>query len=107
MIESYIRKRENLVCVFVLIDSRLEPQAIDIELINQLGEWQAPFVLVFTKSDKNKPGATERNVKAFMDSLADNWEESPPHFISSATKKTGRDAILNYIKGLNGSFTRL
>jgi len=73
MIESYIRKRENLVCLFVLIDSRHEPQKIghepqkiDIEFINQLGEWQVPFVLVFTKADKNKPGATKRNVAAFL-----------------------------------------
>ncbi len=107
MIESYIRKRENLVCVFVLIDSRHEPQAIDIELINQLGEWQAPFVLVFTKADKNKPGATERNVAGFMEALAGNWEENPPHFISSATKKTGRKPLLDYIGGLNRSFTKL
>ncbi|MEO7983170.1 MAG: ribosome biogenesis GTP-binding protein YihA/YsxC, partial [Bacteroidota bacterium] len=70
MIESYIRKRENLVCVFVLIDSRHEPQAIDLEFINQLGEWQTPFVLLFTKSDKNKPGATERNVANFLGALA-------------------------------------
>ncbi len=66
MIESYIRKRENLVCLFVLIDSRHEPQAIDLEFINQLGEWQVPFVLVFTKTDKNKPNATIRNVDAFL-----------------------------------------
>ncbi|HEV7782984.1 MAG TPA: ribosome biogenesis GTP-binding protein YihA/YsxC [Chitinophagaceae bacterium] len=107
MIESYIRKRENLVCVFVLIDSRHEPQAIDIEFINQLGEWESPFVLVFTKSDKNKPGATDRNVAGFMQALAGNWEESPPYFISSATKKTGRKALLDYIGGLNRSFTVL
>jgi GTP-binding protein len=107
MIESYIRKRENLVCVFVLIDSRHEPQAIDLELINQLGEWQAPFVLVFTKADKNKPAATERNVQAFLQALAMKWEENPPYFISSATEKTGRKALLDYIGGLNSSFTKL
>ena len=107
MIESYIRKRENLVCVFVLIDSRLEPQAIDLELINQLGEWQAPFVLVFTKADKNKPAATERNVQGFLQALAMNWEENPPYFVTSATVKTGRKALLDYIGGLNSSFTKL
>jgi len=107
MIESYIRKRENLVCVFILIDSRHEPQAIDLEFINQLGEWQTPFVLVFTKSDKNKPGATDRNVASFMEALAGNWEESPPYFISSATKRTGRKELLDYIGGLNRSFTKL
>lgn len=107
MIESYIRKRENLVCVFVLLDSRHEPQPIDLEFVNQLGEWQTPFVLVFTKSDKNKPGATDRNVAGFMEALSENWEENPPYFISSAIKKTGRKPLLDYIGGLNVSFTLL
>lgn len=107
MIESYIRKRENLVCIFVLIDSRHEPQAIDLEFINKLGEWQVPFVLVFTKKDKNKPGATTRNVEAFLAAMSDNWEEPPPYFITSATKRDGRKELLDYIGGLNSSFTRL
>ncbi len=107
MIESYIRKRENLVCIFVLIDSRHEPQAIDLQFINKLGEWQVPFVIVFTKSDKNKPGATTRNVEAFLAAMADSWEEPPPYFITSATKKDGRKQLLDYIGGLNSSFTRL
>lgn len=101
MIESYIRKRENLVCLFVLIDSRHEPQKIDIEFINQLGEWQVPFVLVFTKADKNKPGATRRNVDAFIKALADNWEEPPPYFVTSALTREGRDLLLNYIRDFN------
>lgn len=107
MIESYIRKRENLVCVFVLIDSRHSPQAIDLEFINQLGEWQVPFALVFTKSDKNKPGATVRNTAAFLEALREKWEELPLHFTSSAVEKTGRKEILDYIGGLNRSFTIL
>lgn len=107
MIESYIRKRENLVCMFVLIDIRHEPQAIDIDFINQLGEWQTPFVLVFTKSDKNKPGATDRNVLNFMATLASSWTESPPHFITSAIKKTGRKPLLDYISALNISYKKL
>lgn len=107
MIESYIRKRENLVCLFVLIDSRHNPQAIDIDFITSLGEWQVPFVLVFTKADKNKPGATDRNVGNFLGTLAGKWEESPPHFITSATKREGRKPLLDYIGGLNRSFTKL
>jgi GTP-binding protein len=107
MIESYIRKRENLVCLFVLIDSRLTPQAIDLEFINQLGEWQTPFVLVFTKTDKNKPGATKRNVDLFINTLLQNWEEAPPYFLTSAREMTGRNEILAYIGGLNSSFTKL
>lgn len=107
MIESYIRKRENLVCVFVLLDSRHDPQAIDLEFINTLGAWEIPFVLVFTKTDKNKPGATTRHVDAFLAALSDKWEEPPPYFLTSAIKKTGRKDILDYIYTLNKSFTRL
>jgi GTP-binding protein len=107
MIESYIRKRENLVCLFVLIDSRHEPQKADIEFLNQLGEWQSPFVLVFTKADKNKPGATVRNVENFITNMKENWEVPPPYFISSATDKTGRKPLLDYISGLNNSFRKL
>ncbi|MBE2229805.1 MAG: YihA family ribosome biogenesis GTP-binding protein [Chitinophagaceae bacterium] len=101
MIESYIRKRESLVNLFVLIDSRHSPQAIDLEFIHQLGAWQVPFSIVFTKSDKNKPGATLRNVQAFLDALAAEWEELPPHFISSATTGEGKKEILDFINSLN------
>src|ERR1051326_1333810 len=101
MIEGYIRKRENLANLFVLIDSRLEPQKIDLDFINKLGKWQTPFVLVFTKSDKNKPRATERNVNLFMQALRQNWEKPPVFFISSAITKDGKNEILNYISQLN------
>ena len=107
MIESYIRKRENLVCLFVLIDSRHEPQRIDLEFINSLGTWQVPFVLLFTKTDKNKPGAVKRNVEDFLRKMEDNWETHPPYFLTSALNRTGREEILAYIAGLNSSFTRL
>ena len=107
MIESYIRKRENLVCLFVLIHSRHEPQKIDLEFINQLGEWEVPFVIVFTKSDKNKPGATRRHVDQFLTALKEYWEETPPYYITSATTNEGRKELLDYITGLNRSFTML
>jgi GTP-binding protein len=107
MIESYIRKRENLVCMFVLIDSRHEPQKIDLEFLNQLGEWQIPFVMVFTKTDKNKPGATTRHVNDFVKAMEETWEQPPPFFLTSAVKKTGRKEILDYIASLNAGFTRL
>ena len=107
MIESYIRKRESLVCLFVLIDSRHEPQANDLKFLNQLGEWQVPFVLVFTKKDKNKPNATTRNVDAFLKAMGETWEVPPPYFVTSATTKEGRKPLLDYIGGLNNSFTRL
>lgn len=107
MIESYIRKRENLVCLFVLIDSRHEPQKADLDFIAKLGEWQSPFVLVFTKTDKNKPGATARNIELFLESMSEQWEQAPPYFLSSSVKKTGRNELLAYINDLNISFTKL
>lgn len=104
MIENYIRKRENLVCLFVLVDSRHEPQKVDYEFLNDLGKWEVPFVIVFTKADKNKPGATARNVKVFLDGMKQYWEEIPPYFVSSALTKEGREAMLDYIGALNKGF---
>ena len=103
MINDYIRQRENLANLFLLVDSRHEPQKKDIDFINKLGEWQIPFSIVFTKSDKNKPGATVRNVNAFMAALSRTWTELPVYFISSATKGDGRKEILDYIEVLNRS----
>ncbi len=101
MIEDYLRKRENLSNVFILIDSRHEPQPIDIEFVNQLGEWRLPFAIVFTKSDKNKPGRTERHVKLFSDKLSQSWAELPPLFITSAIDRSGRGEMLAYISKIN------
>ena len=107
MIENYIRKRENLACLFVLIDSRHEPQQLDIDFINQLGKWETPFVLVFTKADKNKPAATKRHVEELLSALSESWEQPPPHFVTSAFTKDGRKALLDYIGNLNKNFTKL
>jgi GTP-binding protein len=104
MIENYLRKRENLVNVFVLIDSRHTPQKLDLDFVDQLGEWQVPFNLVFTKADKNTQVETSRNVKAFLSRLRENWEFLPAHFITSTVKKTGRDAILTFIDEMNAQF---
>lgn len=101
MIDGYIRGRESLVNIFVLVDSRHTPQKIDIDLVNKLGEWQIPFTIVFTKTDKNKPAVTPRNIKAFMDRLNRTWTTLPAYFISSAVKKTGRKEILDFINDLN------
>ena len=99
MIEGYLRKRVNLVCVFVLIDSRQEPQKIDYDFLNNIGKWEVPFAIVFTKADKNKPGATERNVQKFLDGMKEFWEELPPWFVSSAFTKEGRERIIRlYIR---------
>ncbi len=106
MIEHYILKRPNLCSLFILIDSRHEPQKIDIEFINQLGAWGVPFTIVFTKADKNKPGATVRNVEQFLEALRSGWEELPPYFISSAIDRTGREEILDHINKLNNLFRK-
>ncbi len=103
MIEKYILNRTNLINLFALVDSRHEPQKIDIEFINQLGEWGIPFTLVFTKADKNKPGATTRNVDRFLNALSESWEELPSYHITSATDRTGRDEILSHIQSLHAS----
>ncbi len=107
MIEGYIRKRENLVCLFMLIDSRHEPQKADLDFLYQLGKWETPFVLVFTKTDKNKPAVTTKNVEAFLAAMTLHWEEPPPYFITSAMTKTGRKPLLDYIGSLNSNFSRL
>lgn len=104
MIENYLRKRENLTNVFLLIDSRHIPQKIDLEFTNQLGEWQVPFTLTFTKADKEKPGAVERNVKAFLDAMLLTWQFLPQHFVTSALNKQGQQEILNYIEDANSAF---
>ena len=104
MIESYIRKRENLQCLFVLIDSRHSPQQIDLDFVNALGGWQVPFVLVFTKADKNKPGATLRHRDEFLQALSDTWEEPPPHIITSAIDRQGREELLSQIEAFNRNY---
>ena len=101
MIENYIRKRESLLNLFVLIDSRHTPQAIDISFINQLGEWKIPFAIVFTKSDKGTQKEVSKTVKDFLAALGEHWDELPPHFVSSAVKYTGRKQILSFIENCN------
>jgi len=101
MIENYLRKRENLINVFVLIDSRHSPQKIDLEFLIQLAKWEIPFTLAFTKADKVKPGAVERNVKAFLDAMRETWQFLPQSFVTSATKNQGRDEILDFIEKYN------
>lgn len=97
MIEEYLRKRENLVNVFVLIDSRHTPQKIDLEFVRQLGEWEVPFAIIFTKSDKSTQRETAKNVQLFKTEMLKEWEELPPAFVTSAVKKTGRAPVLEFI----------
>lgn len=104
MIEGYLRKRENLVNVFVLIDSRHSPQTIDLQFVDQLGKWNVPFTLVFTKADKESQREVSKNVKAFLDAMRKTWQFLPQHFVTSAVKKMGREKILTFIEECNVEF---
>ena len=103
MIEDYVLERRELVCLFVLLDARLEPQKIDLEFIEWLGEESVPFALVFTKADKLSKGKLSANISAYKDRLLEAWEELPPLFITSSEERTGRDALLDYIEGINNT----
>ncbi len=103
-ITNYFEKRTQLVSAFVLVDVRHEPQSIDTEFMEYLGENGIPFGIIFTKADKLKPKALERNVENYKQQLLDGiWEEFPPYFITSSSNKTGRAELLQYIDQINGS----
>lgn len=103
-IRAYLTKRESLQCVFVLIDSRLEPQQIDLEFCYWLGECQIPFALVFTKADKQSNVKTNQNVAAFGKKLQQWFEELPSIFVTSAEKSVGKDQVLSFITEVNEDF---
>lgn len=103
IIQGYILRRESLTSLFVLIDSRLEPQRIDLEFIRWLGENGVPFGIIFTKSDKLGNSRLSINIRKFLDTLAEEWEELPPHFVTSSLRKSGRDDVLDYIDAVNKS----
>ncbi len=99
LITGYIQERENLYCLFVLIDSRHEPQKIDLEFTTWLGENQIPFALVFTKSDKLGKNRLAANIEFYKKELLKQWEQLPPVLVSSANTGLGREAILEFIQG--------
>lgn len=101
LIEYYVLEREQMICLFVLVDSRLEPQKIDLEFIQWLGENGIPFAIIFTKADKQSTGKTKMNVARYLERLKEEWEELPPYFISSSENRTGRKEILDYIDSVN------
>ncbi|MBQ1874185.1 MAG: YihA family ribosome biogenesis GTP-binding protein [Paludibacteraceae bacterium] len=103
MIERYCLLREQLCNLFVLVDSRLEPQKIDLEFMNWLGEQQIPFSIVFTKADKLGRERLKENVEAYKQVLMETWEELPPIFITSSEKNQGGEEIVNYIEEINQS----
>lgn len=99
-IHEYILKCTTLTCLFVLVDSRHEAQAIDIEFIQWLGEHGVPFSIIMTKTDKLKPGALLRNIETYKNTLLESWEELPEFFVTSSTSKEGRDTVLDYIESI-------
>jgi GTP-binding protein len=101
MIENYLRKRENLQQVFVLIDSRHNPQKIDLEFLEQLRKWDVPFTLIFTKADKETQATVSKNVKSFLAAMRKTWQFLPQHFVTSAVKKLNREKVLDFIDEMN------
>ncbi|MDR3365895.1 MAG: ribosome biogenesis GTP-binding protein YihA/YsxC [Prevotellaceae bacterium] len=107
IITRYIRERERLTLLFVLIDVRLEPQRIDLAFIRQLGEYGVPFALVFTKADKVSGRKQQSNVELFRRALLEMWEELPQMFVTSSEKKMGGEEMLRYIEHVNSSLQTL
>ncbi|MBR9921746.1 MAG: YihA family ribosome biogenesis GTP-binding protein [Bacteroidetes bacterium] len=104
MVRSYLERRIQLQCAFVLIDSNIPPQQIDLEFINWLGANGIPFVIVFTKADKPKKKKLEANIEAFQAAMLENWAEMPQQFITSSQEKTGTEEILSFIEDINTQF---
>lgn len=100
IISSYILHREQLTNLFVLIDSRIPPQAIDLEFIEWLGHNGVPFSIIFTKADKPNSQKLQQNQQAFLDRLAEQWEELPPYYVTSSAAKNGREAVLDHIEDI-------
>lgn len=103
MITNYILNRENIYCLFVLVDSRLEPQEIDIAFINWLGQNRVPFALIFTKTDKINSATLQNNISIYKKEMLNYWEELPKIFTCSAVTRTGRESILEYIQEINAN----
>jgi len=101
MIENYLRKRENLSQVFVLIDARHSPQKIDLNFLNDLKKWEVPLSLVFTKSDKENQRTVSKNVKDFLEAMKKTWQFLPRHFVTSAVKHTGKNKLMDFIGETN------
>ena len=103
IVERYINEREALTCLFVLVDSRIEPQQIDVDFINHAGEHNIPIAIVFTKADRLNSPAVKGNIEKMKSTLAQTWEELPPIFVTSSARKTGKEELLAYIAEINTS----
>ena len=102
-ITKYFEKREQMILAFVLVDCRLEPQPIDLEFMQWMGESQVPFSIVFTKADKLKPNALKRNIEVYEQKMLEVWEEMPQYFITSSSNAEGRDELLGFLGNLNST----
>ena len=105
-VTDYFLKRTELISAFLLIDIRHEPQPVDLDFFKWLGEHQIPFSIVFTKADKIKPGTIEKRINNYFDELKKDWEELPPHFVTSASKGNGKEELLGYIQEINDSIKK-
>jgi len=105
MISNYLLKRSNLICTFLLIDSRIPPQKIDIDFMQWLGKHQLPFVITFTKIDKLSKTEIQKNIKNYTLEMLKYWEEMPIFFTTSATSKAGKNEIINFINEANNNIT--
>lgn len=103
IVERYINEREALTCLFVLVDSRIEPQQIDVDFINHAGEHNIPIAIVFTKADRLNSPAVKGNIEKMKSTLGQTWEELPPIFVTSSARKTGKEELLAYIAEINAS----
>lgn len=106
MIVQYLKERKNLMCVFVLIDVRIEPQEVDLEFLLWLGENQIPFVMVFTKCDKLSAPKRDKNIAGYKREMLKSWEFMPQYFATSAVESLGRDQILSFVHEVNEKFVK-
>lgn len=106
-IKNYFLKREQLICSFILIDCRLEPQRIDMDFMQFMGESEIPFCIIFTKADKVPPAVLAKNIENYKKVLLeDSWEDFPDYFVTSSSSKTGREELLNYIQQVSDSLNK-
>jgi GTP-binding protein len=105
-ITAYFEQRAQMLCAFVLIDSRHNPQPIDLEFMEWMGEHGIPFCIIFTKADKMKPKALERNIENYKEKMLETWAAMPEYFVTSSASDLGRDEVLEYIDSINQQFVQ-